>query len=49
MHIHTFEVTEVTYGQPQQIGCKDIEDREEKDELLNDLLSNEAVCRKSLV
>ena len=48
MDIHTFEVTEVTYGQPQQLGCKDIEDLEEKDDLLNDLISNKAVCRTAL-
>ena len=49
MDIHTFEVTEVTYGQPQQLGCKDIEDLEDKDDLLNDLISNKAVCRTALV
>ena len=49
MHIHTFEVTEVTYGQPQQLGCEDIEDLEENDDLLNGLISNKAVCRTALV
>ena len=34
IHIHTFEVTELTYGQPEQFGWKDIEDLEEKDDLL---------------
>ena len=32
--INTFEVTEVTYGQPQQLGCEDNEDLEEKNDLL---------------
>ena len=49
MHIHTFEVTEVTYGQPEQFACTDFEDLEEKDDLLSDLISNDAVCRRALV
>ena len=36
IHLHTSQVTEVTAGQPLQLGCIDNEDLEEMGNLLND-------------
>ena len=39
----------MTPGQPQQLGCTDNEDLEEKDDLMNDLIGIDAACRTALV